>query len=113
MEDIAEQVAVQQRFAIEFVNVEAYRFLTVRFWKDKDLCRISVCRSGLPFVNIADELGFLARLLSVTSTQVDIVERSGFPVSLIQSINQSPSYSILGVGASHQKAEKVDLEYAG
>ena len=93
MEDTAEQVSTEQCLAIEFENVGAYRFMSVHFWRGKDLYRVLVCRSWLPSVNIAGERGSLARLLSVTSTQVDIVACLGCPVSMIQILNESSFFS--------------------
>ena len=51
--------------------------MSVRFWKGNELCRVFVCRSALPTADLTGELGCLARLLSVFSTQVDIVACSG------------------------------------
>ena len=67
--------------------------MSVRFWKGNDLCHVFVCRSALPTADLTGELGCLARLPSVTSTQVDIVACSGHPVGLIQTINHSSVFS--------------------
>ena len=55
----------------------AFRSMSVRFWKDKELCWLFVCRSGLPTTDLTGELCSLVRLLSVTSTGADIVACSG------------------------------------
>ena len=47
--------------------------MSVRFWKGSELRRVFGCRSALPTADLTGEFGCLARLLSVTSSQVDIV----------------------------------------
>ena len=93
MEDIAEQVTNEQCFSVEFEKRKTFRFMSVRIWKGSDLCRVFVCRSALPTTNLTGELGCLARLLSVTSTRVDIVACSGDPTGLIQTLNQSSFFN--------------------
>ena len=93
MEVVAEQVASQQFFAVEFEDVNTFRYMSIRFWKDKDLCRTFVRQSGLPASDLTGELGSLARLLSVTSTNADIVACSVCSVTFIQTINESVFFS--------------------
>ena len=92
MEDVAEQIATEQCFDVEFKNVMAFNTCLSVSGKT-DLYRVFVCRSGLPTTDLTGELGSLARLLSVTSTNADIVACSGFPVALIQTINESVFFS--------------------
>ena len=93
MEDIAEQITSEQCFSVEFEKKKTFRFMSIRFWKGSELCRVFVCRSALPSTDITGELGCLPRLLSVTSTSVDIVACSGDPIGLIQTLNQSSFFS--------------------
>ena len=93
MEDIAEQVTSEQCFSIEFERMKTFRFMSIRFWKGSELCRVFVCQSALSSADLTGELGCLARLLSVTSTRVDIVASSGDPVGLIQTLNQSSVFN--------------------
>ena len=67
--------------------------MSIRFWKGSELCRVFVCRSALPSADLTGELGCLPRLLSVTSTRVDIVACSGDPIGLIQTLNQSSFFN--------------------
>ena len=83
MEDIAEQITSEHCFSFEFEKKKSFRFMSVRFWKGNELCRVFVCRTALPTADLTGELGCLTRLLSVTSTQVDIVACSGNLVGLI------------------------------
>ena len=92
MADIADQVTAEQCFGIEYEDNGLNRFLTVRFWKGQSLCRVLICRSGLPASGISGELGSLARLLSVVSTRADVVACSGVPVELLQTLDQSPHF---------------------
>ena len=93
MADIADQVTAEQCFGIEYEDNGLHRFLTVRFWKGQSLCRVLICRSGLPASWISGELGSLARLLSVVSTRAGVVACSGVPVELLQTLDQSPHFA--------------------
>ena len=70
---------------------QIYVLTSLRFWKGRKLCRVTVCRSGLPSSELAGELGSLARLLSVVSTKVDIVACSGCPAHLLRTIDEMPT----------------------
>ena len=87
MNDLANQIATTQHFAIEFEDQGVNRLMSVKFWKGDTLCRVYVCRSGLPSSDLTGELGSLSRLLSVVSTKADIVACSGCPVELIRTID--------------------------
>ena len=89
LSDIAEHVTTQQCFAVEFETVGIYRYMTVKFWKGHELCRVLICRSSLPATGVTGELGSLARFLSAVSTQPDVVACSGCHVDLVKTIDQS------------------------
>ena len=65
--------------------------MSLRFWKGRELCRVTVCRSGLPSSDLVGELGSLARLFSVVSTKADIVACSGCPAELLRTIDEMPT----------------------
>ena len=65
--------------------------MSLRFWKGQQLCRVTVCRSGLPSSELTGELGSLARLFSVISTKADIVACSGCPAELLRTIDEMPT----------------------
>ena len=67
--------------------------MSLKFWKGESLCRVFVCRSGLPSTDLTGDLGSLSRLLSVVSTKADIVACSGCPVQLIKTIDYSDLFS--------------------
>ena len=89
MSELAEQIATTQCFAVEFENVGVNRLMSIKFWKGNSLCRVFVCRSGLPSADLTGDLGSMSRLLSVVSTKADIVAWSGCPVELIQTIDHN------------------------
>ena len=89
LSDLAEHVAAEQCFAIEFEAAGVYRYMTVRFWKGHELCRVFICRSSFPATDITGELGSLARFLSAVSTQPDVVACSGCHVDFAKTIDQS------------------------
>ena len=89
LDDIANQITTEQCLSVEFENFVSCRILSVRFWKGDNLCRVFICRSGLPFPNLNGELGYLARLLSVVSTKAGILACSGFPADFLRTVDQS------------------------
>ena len=89
LSDIAEQVTVEQCFAIEFETAGVYRYMTAKFWKGHELCRVLICRSSLPASDVTGELGCLARFPSAVATQPDVVACSGCHVDLAKTIDQS------------------------
>ena len=90
---MAEQIAATQCFGLEYELVGVNRLMSVRFWKGDSLCRVFVCRSGLPTPDLTGELGSLSRFLSVVSTKADVVACSGFPVELICTIDRCALFS--------------------
>ena len=93
MSDIAEHVATEQCFGLEFEDKGASRIMSLRFWKISELCRVLVCRSGMPSTELTGELGSYARLLSVPSTKADKVACSGCPVDFVRTIDEMPSFT--------------------
>ena len=109
MGDVAEQIMTQQCFGIEFENEGVYRYMSARFWKGTELCRIYICRSSLPSIDLAGEMWSLSRLLSVASTHCEIVACSGCPVDMIQVIDCSLFFTH-GVQSCF-RFESLDLRY--
>ena len=93
MNEIAEHVASEQCFGLEFEDRGANRFMSIRFWKKTELCRVLICRIELPSTELAGELGSLARLLSVVSTKVDVVTCSGCSVEFVRTIDEMPDFT--------------------
>ena len=93
MSDIAQLVAAEQRFAVEFEDEGANRYISVRFWKGPSLCKVLICRSELPSTDLIGELASVPRLLSVVPTKADIVACSGCPVDLKPNIDRSSFFS--------------------
>ena len=67
--------------------------MALHFWKGQILCRVLICRSGLPTSELTGELRSLALLLSVVSTKAVIVACSGTSVEMLQTLDQSPFFS--------------------
>ena len=93
MHDIADHISSSQFVALEFEDEGASRFMSLRSWKGQHLCRVVICRSGLPSTDLTGELGSLARLLSVVSTKADIVACYGSPSELIRTLDDFPTSS--------------------
>ena len=73
MDDSAEHVTSEQCFFLEFATTGIQKLMHLRFWKEDQLCRIFVGRSGLASAGITGELRSVARLLSVVSPKADII----------------------------------------
>ena len=67
--------------------------MSVRFWKGDSLCRVFVCRTGLPSSDLTGELGSLSIFLSVVSTKADIIACSGCPIELVCTIDRCGLFS--------------------
>ena len=83
----------QQCFSVEFETVDTNQYISVKFWKQLELCRVYICRSSLPATDVTGELGSLARFLSAVSTRHDMVACSGCPVEFAKTIDQSEYFS--------------------
>ena len=55
--DIADQVAAQQCFTIEFEDIGVYRYMSLRFWRGAELGRVFVCRNSHPSTDLAGSWG--------------------------------------------------------
>ena len=93
MSHLAEQITAEQCFAIEFEDRGPNRYMTVRYWEVQNLHRVLICRSQLPATDLTGELGSLSRLLSVVSTNADIVACSGSSVDLLRTVDYSSLFS--------------------
>ena len=107
--DVAEQIMTQQCFGIEFESKGVYRYMSARFWRGTELCRVYICRSSLPSPDLAGELGSLSRLLSVASTRCEIVACSGCPADLIRVVDCSEFFTC-GVQSCF-RFESLSLQY--
>ena len=109
MEDIAEQVFSAQHFSIEFEDSGTDRLMFLRYWRETKLCTIFICRSALPAADLSGELGSLSRLLSVVSTDPDIVACSGCSVDYIRTIDQHHQSYSRGTQSCY-RFESLDLQ---
>ena len=66
--------------------------MSVKFWKESELCRVFVCRSSLTATDLTGELGSMSRLLSTVSTKPSIVACSGCHPDLARTIDESEFY---------------------
>ena len=67
--------------------------MSVKFWKELELCKVLVCRSSLPASDVTGELVSLSRFLSAVSTRPDVVTCSGCQVDFAKTIDQSVYFS--------------------
>ena len=89
LENMADHIAAEQCFPLDFEDTGVYRFISKRFWRKSKLCRVLVCRSSVLSIVLTGELGSLARLLSAVSTKADIVVSTGCPLDLLSSVDYS------------------------
>ena len=75
------------------MTVGTNQYMSVKFGKHLELCRVYICRSSLPATDVTGELRSLARFLSAVSTRPDMVACSGCPVEFAKTIDQSEYFS--------------------
>ena len=78
----------RQYFNISSIAPYRTLLMSLRFWKGRELFRVTVCRNGPPSSDLVGELGSLARLFSVVSTKADIVACSGCPAELLRTMDE-------------------------
>ena len=61
----------------------------VRIWKGTGLCKVLICRSGLPASDLTGEMGTLYRLMSAVSTKANVVAISSCSADLVRTIDGS------------------------
>ena len=96
MSDIAHHVSTTGHYSLEFETRGTYSFLSIHFWKKDTLRVVKLFRYRTASEPAAGVLMANSRLLSVLSTQPQIVSVSGCPAELIPVLEHS-SYFEKGV----------------
>ena len=89
MADIAYQVSVTGQYSLEFEKRGTYSFVSIRFWKVDSLSVVRLLRYRTASEPAAGLLLALSRLLSMLSTQPQIVSVSGCPAEIIPLLERS------------------------
>ena len=79
MNDISTHVGFMGGFSVEFEKKGRYLYLSVRFWHEDQLCKVSVARCGRTVSLPTGCFGMMSRFLSVISTAPDLIASSGCP----------------------------------
>ena len=90
--DIGNQVNSLGAFSIEFEEQGQMCYLSIRFWKEDFLCKVTLTRFGRTVPVPQGHLGSLSKVLSAISTKPGLVCCSGCPVAVFQSLDESPTF---------------------
>ena len=101
--DIAYQVSVTGQYSLEFEMRGTYSFVSIRFWKGEFLNVVRLLRYRTASEPAAGFLLALSRLLSVLSTQPQIVSVSGCPAELIPLLECSSRFQSVLASCFFQK----------
>ena len=85
--DIGHHVVSTSFYAVEFEVKGVFLFLHLRFWKDKQLCRVLLKRTGRVLGRTSAEVVLLSGLLAAISTRPSLVSCSGCSWELVQLVD--------------------------
>ena len=83
LDDIGHHVVSTGFYAMEFEVRGVFLFLHLRFWKDKQLCRVVPKRTGRVLRRTSAEVALLSGLLAAIATRPSLVSCSGFSLQLV------------------------------
>ena len=89
VEVIWNYVVADSQYAIEFEQNGVFLFLYLPFWRDNQLCRVLLKRTGRVVGQTQTKVSLLASLLSVISTQPSRVSCNGCLIDLIQLLDKN------------------------
>ena len=89
LDDIGHHVVSSGFYAVEFEVRGVFLFIHLRFWKDKQLCRVLLKRTGRVLGRTTAEVVLLSGLLAAISTRPSLVSCSGCSLELVQLVDNS------------------------
>ena len=108
LEDIGHHVVANGYYAVEFEVKGVFLFLHLRFWRDNQLCRVLLKRTGLVLGRCSAEVNLLSGLLAAISTSPTLVCCSGCSLELVQLLDKSPLFP--RAIQSPQRFEELSLQ---
>ena len=86
---LGNDVLTERQFSVAFELQGVFLHLHVRFWKQNELCRVYVLRTGRTGGLTAAELRLLSTFLAAISTEADLVCCSGGSFHIVQLLDIS------------------------
>ena len=96
IDDIGNTVINEGAYSLEFENKGHFKYLSVRFWKGNDLCKVEVGRIGRVASSPSAEMSLISQLLGAMSSRPGLVCCSGCPAKVV-SIRDQCRFSGKGV----------------
>ena len=108
LDDIGHHVVSSSFYAVEFEVRGAFLFIHRRFWKDKQLCRVLLKRTGRVLGRTTSLVVLLSGPLAAISTRPSLVSCSGCSLELVQLVDNSPLFPL--AIQSPQRFEEFPLQ---
>ena len=93
LEDIGHDVVCTGHYSVEFELRRVFFFHYVRFWKEKQLCRVPLKRTGRVEGRASAEVNLLTGFLAAISTRPSLVCCSGCSLELVQLLDKSTIFT--------------------
>ena len=90
IKDIGNHVLSTGEYSLEFITQGVFLFVFIRFWRKNELCREFIKRTGRVLGQSTAELSLISLIMSVFSTEPNIVSCSGSTLETIQLVDGSP-----------------------
>ena len=83
IQDISSQVISEGAYSPEFENRGQSRYLSIRFWKENNLCKVQLARCGRVYSSPVSEITLISQVVAAISLTPDIVCVSGCPLEVL------------------------------
>ena len=83
-------------YSLEFVKQGVFLLVFIRFWRNGELCRVYLKRTGRVLSQSSAELSLISHVMAALSTSPNLVCCSGSTLETIQLVDNSP-YSKYGL----------------
>ena len=92
VEDIATHNIADGCYALEFERQGRFLLMYIRFWKDKQLCRVFLQLTGRSVIPTSYEVSLISHLLGAIPTQTSPVSVNECSEDLVTKLDQSQSH---------------------
>ena len=107
LDDLGHYIVAEGQFAVEFELKGLFLFLHLRFWRDNQLCRVVLKRTGRTVGKFQAEKHLFFSLLGAISARPNPVCASGCSLEFVQELDEGPLFTF-GV-QSFKRFDEVSL----
>ena len=75
-------------YSLEFENRGQSRYLSIRFWKENNLCKVQLARCGRVSPSPVSEITLISQVVAAISLTPDIVCVSGCPLEVLMLLDE-------------------------